>query len=419
MDDSQLEEYLKCLSTSELVDYLHRLSDEQLGQMIPFELLESFESQARTGQSGSDTGLTPIAQVPTARSSSRLGPDFRSNTGGGGNGGHVEPWADIIVFPIRHKGRKGYDARVKQVRPDLKTLSGLSVFIQYENPQITPATEWVDYHVLRRRDNNHFIADSGSHPQFKFKAGYQPSYILQDLKFAANRKRQAEVATEERRVHKRLRLDESLADSTADLAPASNVPRGGYFDEQMASSPLPVARTSTHWIFNPAIRSGLGDRHLLLALKNRADKKDQRTTFRTVDGQVKLWRAVSSGKSGLAEIAEEDIHENIKSYGMPLKAGRANGLYMVCEGVHVGKIVRRLGESFDLNSQASTAPLWVVQEVRVQGKGKKYVEQIEDLVFSVSGKVLALIYEQEADRATGNAQMGNRRKEYAEKHMDY
>lgn len=138
-----------------------------------------------------------------------------------------------------------------------------------------------------------------------------------------------------------------------------------------------------------------------------------------VDGQIKLWRAVSSGNSELAEIAKEDIHENIKSYGMPSKSGRANGLYLVCEGVHVGKIVRRLGESFDLDSQASTVPLWVVQQVRVQGKGRKYVEQIEDLVFSVSGKALALIYEQEADRAKGNAQMTSRRKEYADKYMNY
>lgn len=54
---------------------------------------------------------------------------------------------DIIIFPMRHKGRKGYDARVKQVRRDGKTISGLSVFIQYENPQITPAAEWLDYHI--------------------------------------------------------------------------------------------------------------------------------------------------------------------------------------------------------------------------------------------------------------------------------
>lgn len=157
----------------------------------------------------------------------------------------------------------------------------------------------------------------------------------------------------------------------------------------------------------------------MLALKSRADKKDQRTTFRTVDGQVKLWRAVSSGNAGLAEIPEEDIHENIKSYAMPAKPGRANGLYIICEGDHIGKTVRRLGESFDLNSQSSTAPLWVVQEVGVQGKGRNYVEQIQDLVFSVSGNVLALIYEQEGNRATGNAQLASRHEEYAKKYMNY
>lgn len=106
--------------------------------------------------------------------------------------------------------------------------------------------------------------------------------------------------------------------------------------------------------------------------------------FRTVDGQVKAWKAVRSEDAGLSEIVEEDIHDNIKSYGMPSKPGRANGLYMICEGVHAGKTVHRLGESFELNSRASV-PLWVVQEVRVQGKGRKYVEQIQDLILRVSG----------------------------------
>lgn len=180
-----------------------------------------------------------------------------------------------------------------------------------------------------------------------------------------------------------------------------------------------LPQLAIHWISNPAIRAGLGDRHLLLALKGRTDKKDQRITFRTVDGQVKPWKAVSSGNAGLSEIVEKDIHETIRSYGMHLKPAWANGLYMVCEGVNVGKTVHRLGESFEVNSQASVAPFWVVQEVHVQGKGRKYVEEIKDLVFSVSRTALALIYEQEGDRATGNAQMTSRREEYARKNMNY
>lgn len=430
MDESQLAEYLKSLSSVELADYLQRLSDEQLKNVIPAELLDFFDSQHGMGHIDYDTGTAPSAPTHSSAApvlrpalssmSTRLGLGTQSYTPRSGTLDSGEPWADVIIFPIRHTGRKGYDARVKQVRPDSKNISGLSVFVQYENPQVTPPSEWLDYHILRRRDNMCFIAHTGSHPHFKFKAGYRPSYILQDLKFAANRKRQAEVATEEERVHKRLRLEESLASSAADLPSASNMPNSSYADVHFAiSQPQPATHAVTYWILNPAIRSGLGDRHLLLALKSRTDKKDQRTTFRTVDGQVKPWRAVSSGNAGLSEIAKEDIHENIKSYGMPSKPGRANGLYMICEGVHVGKTVRRLGESFELNSRASVAPLWVVQEVRVQGKGKKYVEEIQDCVLSVSGNALALIYEQEGDRAIGNAQMTTRRELYAKTHMNY
>lgn len=398
MDESQLEDHLKSMSTSELEAYLQYLSDDQLKRFIPAELLESFDSQPAMAQTGSDTGLAPnITQSAVATTafsgssstSAQLGPSTQ------------DPWENIIVFPMRHKGRKGYDARIKQVRRDPKTTSGLSVFIQYENPQITPAAEWLDYHILRRRDNNRFIAHTGSHPHLKFKAGYQPNYILQDLRLAVDRKRKAEAVQEER-IQKRIRLDEPLVASAGDSC--------------MASS---LSQPAIHWISNPAIRAGLGDRHLLLALKGRTDRKDQRTTFRTVDGQVKPWKAVSSGNAGFSEIAEEDIHETIKSYGMPLKPARANGLYMVCEGVNVGKTVRRLGESFEVNLQASVAPFWVVQEVHVQGKGRKYMEEIKDLVFSVKGNALVLIYEQEGDRAIGNAQMASRREDYARKYMKY
>ena len=55
----------------------------------------------------------------------------------------------------------------------------------------------------------------------------------------------------------------------------------------------------------------------------------------------------------------------------------------------------------------------------MQGKGRKYVEKIQDVVFNVNGNALALIYEQEGDHATGNVQMASWCEEYAKKNMNY
>lgn len=262
MDESQLQEYLKRLSASELVQYLQRLSDEQLKHTIPVEFLEFFDSQPGMGLIESNVGTVPtvpahsppaVASTPGSSSMpTRLAPGTQSYSPGPVNPYCGEPWADIVVFPIRHAGRKGYDARVKQVRPDTQTTSWLSIFIQYENPQITLAAEWLDYHILRRRDNTRFIAHTGVHPHFRFKVGYQPNYILEDVKSAVDRKCKAEAVMGKERASKRLHLDEALVAVVGDMTSMSNTSNGSHYDANIASLLLrPPTCTGAHWIFNP------------------------------------------------------------------------------------------------------------------------------------------------------------------------
>lgn len=61
--------------------------------------------------------------------------------------GRWHPWIGVEVIAVAHPGHKGYHARVIDIRQDEKTISGLSVQIDYNTVSLN--RQWLDCYILR------------------------------------------------------------------------------------------------------------------------------------------------------------------------------------------------------------------------------------------------------------------------------
>jgi len=367
------------------------------------------------------------------------------------------PWEDILVTPVGRLQRKGYRGWVKDVRQDEKRISGIAVLIEYQTSNMTDSPrEWFDYDVLRRCDNHRFIHDDYMGEQraksqqkgvtyYDFKEGYVPKYTLEDEKEAYTLRKERLAAEErQRKMHQRhVFVNELLAQSDKTLQqwindrqellmqagvdlvrdettglyvymgdstitetssqtpnPYINDSRHESIDLSRASSPTPLPSVSSHWLLDPRIREGLGDNDLLLAFKG--EKKDRRVCLRVVNGLTEAYSA--SGHKRPIQV--QDLVEGFRSYGVT-KPFKAAGLYLVCEGDHIGKLVRRASEYYGNNMEHFRDPLWTVQAVSVVKDNGKYIETIltDYPRFHLRGASLAEVHESRERRTAGNAAM--------------
>ncbi|KAE9393138.1 hypothetical protein BT96DRAFT_944159 [Gymnopus androsaceus JB14] len=366
------------------------------------------------------------------------------------------PWEDILVTPVGRLQRKGYRGWVKEVKQDEKRISGIAVLIEYQTSNMTDSPrEWFDYDVLRRCDNHRFIHDDYMGEQraktqhkgvtyYDFKEGYVPKYTLEEEKEAyVLQKERSKAEERQHQMHQRhIYVNEILAqsdktrsqwinerqellrqagvdlirDETTGLYylsdsmitdassqtpnPYINDSRHESIDLSRASSPTPLPSVSSHWLLDPRIREGLGDNDLLLAFKG--EKKDRRVCLRVINGLTEAYSAIGHKRP----IQVQDLVEDFRSYGVT-KPFRAAGLYLVCEGDHIGKLVRRASEYYGNNGELYKDPLWTVQVVSVVKENGKFVETImmDYPRFHLRGASLAEVHESRERRTSGNAAM--------------
>lgn len=98
--------------------------------------------------------------------------------------------------------------------------------------------------------------------------------------------------------------------------------------------------------------------------------------------------------------------EGIWSLGVT-KPFKAAGLYLVCEGDHIGKLVHHASEYYSENMEHYKDPLWTVQVVSIVKVNGKYVETVltDYPHFHLRGTALAEVHESREQRAAGNAAM--------------
>ncbi|KAE9383947.1 hypothetical protein BT96DRAFT_1008606 [Gymnopus androsaceus JB14] len=366
------------------------------------------------------------------------------------------PWEDILVTPVGRLQCKGYRGWVKEVKQDEKRISGIAVLIEYQTSNMTDSPrEWFDYDVLRRCDNHRFIHDNYMGEQraktqhkgvtyYDFKEGYVPKYTLEEEKEAyVLQKERSKAEERQHQMHQHhIYVNEILAQSNktrsqwinerqellrqagADLirdettglyylgssmiTDASSQTPNPYINDSWhesidlsrASSPTPLPSVSSHWLLDPRIREGLGDNDLLLAFKG--EKKDRRVCLRVINGLTEAYSAIGHKRP----IQVQDLVEDFRSYRVT-KPFRAAGLYLVCEGDHIGKLVHRASEYYGNNGELYKDPLWTVQVVSVVKENGKFVETImmDYPRFHLHGASLAEVHESRERRTSGNAAM--------------
>ncbi|KAJ3757315.1 hypothetical protein EV360DRAFT_71249 [Lentinula raphanica] len=314
------------------------------------------------------------------------------------------PWKNMEVYPVKYSN-KGYRAVVVDARRDTRSKSGLLLQIRYEAQGMSNSSAWVDYHFLRRVDNDRFLHDDyesyegGSHirwgPYWRPKPGYCPEYTVEE---------------ERARKRRKLREDDSLAEEPIRATtPCSFSPNSPISDPAWdPSSPDPP---SQHWILDPRIVEGLQDSLELLVATKDDPKQDRQVFIRSVDNVIGVYTNTGNRrKLNEATIVEVDpwtILQKPRSYSIPPNPAIAKALYIVCSGERTGVLCRRVSHMTRL--ETDRPPLWLVQAVKLirkpkLRKGTQFNEVLDtDLgTFWVESQDLATVHETKAMRNVGN-----------------
>ncbi|KAJ3816978.1 hypothetical protein F5880DRAFT_140387 [Lentinula raphanica] len=261
---------------------------------------------------------------------------------------------------------------------------------------------WVDYHLLRRVDNDRFLHDDNDSDEaglytkwgsyWRLKSGYIPAYSPEEQHDRKRRKvlEESELAT-----------GSTDAGPTRATTPCSfNPPSPGTDPAWDPSSPDPSLQ---HWILDPRIvKSVQGNLELLVATTDDP-KQDQRIFIQTVNGVTRVYSNVgnrrrSPDSSNIVELDPWTILQNPRSYSVPFNPAIARGLYIICSGEHTGMLCRRVNYMMRLDSTRPSR--WLVQVVKLirrpkHRKGIQFDEIIDTDVGTVwiEGKDLATVHE--------------------------
>ncbi|KAE9389549.1 hypothetical protein BT96DRAFT_946764 [Gymnopus androsaceus JB14] len=128
---------------------------------------------------------------------------------------------------------------------------------------------------------------------------------------------------------------------------------------------------------------------------NDSEKKDCWVCLRVVNGLTEAYSA--SGHKRPIQV--QDLVEGFRSYGVT-KSFKAAGLFLVCEGDHIGKLVRRASEYYGNNMEHFCDPLWTIQAVSVVKDNGKYIDTIltDYPCFHLRGASLAEVHESREQR---------------------
>ncbi|KAJ3749796.1 hypothetical protein EV360DRAFT_89657, partial [Lentinula raphanica] len=311
------------------------------------------------------------------------------------------PWLHVEVKPITGE-RKGYLARVLDVKSEWKnTKSGLLVLIRFQTPSLMGNLEdWYDYDQLRRVDNGGFIHESTFTKKissyFNFRMGYKPRH-------PENEPRVTDLLLESAdgsRTPKRHWTDIDYGVPAWD--PGSRTPNPSA-STSSASAPPPAK----HWILDPRICQGLGGRDIWVNVRSEKDPVRVSLHVRS-SGEVVISAPdnhVGGAKVNVAtrEVDPKAVLSNPRCSKV-MKGHSASGLYIICEGEHTGKLVRRANYFAEQN-------LWVLQVMRPvfhPDRRKQFSVEIGDsdpVLKRIPGSALAMVHESRSDSESGNKMM--------------
>lgn len=251
---------------------------------------------------------------------------------------------------------------------------------------------------------------------YKFKPDYRPTYSAEEI-----RRFQLQAEAE---LEKQSRLDVLRNDliavrpdlNAATISSGGQTPRSStpVREDGPAFPPDHAAPTpySGHWIFQPALIEGLGDREMIVMILEQV-AKDYRVHYqKNFDGQQGLYyrkdRPGGSKSTPALPVSISNLPWDmscVKSLTLP-KPARATGLYIILHPLkYAGFMGRRVGQVY--NKEHPSESLWILQLVRmhkIPGRGDKHEQEILSTLqhVTVEGKWILQVYETEDDRKRAN-----------------
>ncbi|KAJ3743816.1 hypothetical protein DFH05DRAFT_1526195 [Lentinula detonsa] len=385
--------------------------------------------------------------------------------------GRYAPWAGTLVVPIAvNHSHKGYRGMVKDIKEDPSTVSGLLVGVLPNVVGTLNQIDWFDYNRIRHADTYKFLHDNGKsgnvlpHLRFlNFKPGYIPQYSAEEQRRFRLRSRtdpyihspenlqargNAEAHLQQSRDASHIadgsqtpcRSTPALEDGpafpistsasapvqwTGQTASGSQTPcrstpaleDGSAFPISTSPSPCAPVQWTGHWILNPDLIKGLGDRNMIIqVLENfNVGWKDYRVHYKqNFDGEHEVfYRKEHPGgsKSGphfrltLSQLPPDTKSLKSQTLGRP---ATAMGLYIVLHPPeHAGMMGRRVGQIY--SKEAPEESLWIIQPVRMKKFNTSKADHHEQEVITqlqpltLDRRWIAQVHETVQDRKAGNS----------------
>ncbi|KAF9070981.1 hypothetical protein BDP27DRAFT_1419509 [Rhodocollybia butyracea] len=307
------------------------------------------------------------------------------------------PWQGVQV-QVTHGPLKDFGIGiVKDVSVDSnpKSISGLLLDIQFESAYVYGERRGgrVDYDAVRKLDHK-FIHDGWSsnmpkNSYFQFKMGYVPTYSEQAQKSLSQR---------------------ALVSSQNIVSRPSQSPASLYL--RFADLRLKDAFPKDFWLLDRRISQILGSREIYVLVP--AEGKDVRVSFHHTSTGLEL-QGGSDHKGGRKSANIIDPR-SLSNTPMSLKlkgSSTANGLYLICEGEHSGKLTRRVNYmlAHPPNPENDTWVLQVVRCVWIQAKALDHKESIvpQEPLLRLRKQALTLVHETDRERAQANTIMATLR----------
>jgi hypothetical protein len=319
------------------------------------------------------------------------------------------PWQGLRVRVIRGPLRDSGVGVVKDVSVDPQSISGLVLDIEFESGYIVGERRRsrVDYDSVRQL-NNRFIHDgwSSSMPKnayFQFKLGYFPKYSEHGHELLS---RPVPVSSQ-------------TVNSEQALPPPPS-PDSPYF--RFADLRWRNAFQPDFWLLDRRITQTLGPREIYIW--SSVDEKDIRISFHKTSTGLEL-RYVRDHKGGrkTPEVADPRSLSSIPMSSKLKGSATANGLYLVCQGDHSGKLTRRVNY-IPAHPPNQDTDIWVLQVVQClwsRGRSLMHEESIvaQEPFLRLTKHALALVHETDKEKAQGNTLMATLRLQHGGSAPEY
>lgn len=188
--------------------------------------------------------------------------------------------------------------------------------------------------------------------------------------------------------------------------PPSNVPPPAPSQQPPEPSQPPAPLQPSYWILDHRIVEGVGDLRFYVRIWEGPwanHDKDQVVHYRNLDGQLQLRVTPDLKKPSVSEVVDPAhicCAGKFRTSEVAQLPNNAQGLYVIVEGAHIGKIVRRVNHL----PEPPGNKFFVCKRIKVKKSQKTYDQSLmPDAVFVAHRDQLLEICESKAMKKAGNA----------------